>query len=457
MKRNTIVALLICVSGLGLALANSFSTPSTVYAAPTQALRCVAFSPYVSGYDPEYGPHPPPSLIDALLDKMVNSTGVRCIMTYGMLNGLDHTFQAAQDRGIKVIAIIWLDTDDPANTASITLGIQKAKQYPDTIIRLSCGSEVRVRHGAAIAEPIIRNCLNQFKAAGVAQPVTSIDTWWGWCNETWPCQKWGLADDVDWIGINVFPWWENKFSGLFPCTTAAQAADFHIARFQDIIARYPGKEVILTEFGWPMGPAGYHETNQNTGQQCGEASIANQSLVLQGTLARLDQLGLPGVVFESFRENWKVRSENPVGPFWGFCDGVSPYACNSPFPTKVFLPGVAKNWCPTAIRFTHVPPYGSYEDLRGQVDCVQPANYKVAVYIYVSGWWTKPYWNQPLTQINADGSWICDVTTGGNDQLATQFEAFLIPNGYTPPTMSGGQTFPTELFQNAVKYVLVNR
>jgi hypothetical protein len=109
------------------------------------------------------------------------------------------------------------------------------------------------------------------------------------------------------------------------------------------------------------------------------------------------------------------------------------------------------------IKFTHVPRYGSFEDLQGQVQCVEPADYKVAVYIYVSGWWTKPYWAWPLTPINPDGSWTTDITTGGTDQLATRIAAFLVPNRYNPPLMSGGQTLPTELFDNAVAYVMVER
>jgi hypothetical protein len=110
-----------------------------------------------------------------------------------------------------------------------------------------------------------------------------------------------------------------------------------------------------------------------------------------------------------------------------------------------------------AIEFTYVPPYGSFENLQGRVACVEPASYKVAVYIYVSGWWTKPYWAWPLTTIRGDGTWTTDITTGGTDQLATKIAAFLVPNGYNPPLMSGGQTLPAELFDNAVAYVMVDR
>ena len=70
-------------------------------------------------------------------------------MTYGVLNGLDAVFPAAQARGVRVIAIIWLDADPKVNEASIVAGIAAALAYPQTIVRLSCGSEVRTRHGSA--------------------------------------------------------------------------------------------------------------------------------------------------------------------------------------------------------------------------------------------------------------------------------------------------------------------
>jgi exo-beta-1,3-glucanase (GH17 family) len=310
--------------------------PAAVHAAvPSPPLECVAFGPYVGGLDPATGPHPSPVLIETLLDRLVQQTGVRCILTYGVLNGLDATFAAAQARGLKVIAIIWLDTDPAINSASIQAGINAARAYPDTIIRLSCGSEVRTRHGPAL-DAVVLDCISKARAAGVAQPITSIDTWWEWCNRAWPCQTSSLASTVDWIGINVFPWWENRFSGIFPCTPADQAGGFHIARLQDVIAHYPGREVILTEFGWPAGPEGYSETNERTGHRCGVASQANQTLVVADTLARLRERGWSGVLFEAYREQFKATREGPVGPFWGICEGTAPYGCSPvPFPPAI--------------------------------------------------------------------------------------------------------------------------
>lgn len=127
----------------------------------------------------------------------------------------------------------------------------------------------------------------------------------------------------------------------------------------------------------------------------------------------------------------------------------------------VWLPSFMKNWCSVYIEFTYVPPFGSFQDLQGRANCVTPANYKVVVYIYVfNGWWNKPYWDHPLTPIQANGSFTTDITTdsnGGTDACAVKIVAFLIPNSYSPPTRQGEADLPPELYTNAVAYTTANR
>lgn len=102
---------------------------------------------------------------------------------------------------------------------------------------------------------------------------------------------------------------------------------------------------------------------------------------------------------------------------------------------------------PAWVEFTYIPPYGSYVNLRGHVSGVTPADYKVAVYIRVANtWWTKPYSAQPLTTINANSTWTCDITTGGSDNLADRIAAFLLPNGYSPPIALGVPYLDSELY-----------
>lgn len=101
------------------------------------------------------------------------------------------------------------------------------------------------------------------------------------------------------------------------------------------------------------------------------------------------------------------------------------------------------------IIFTEVPPFGAYGSLSGQVSGVVVNDYKVLTYIYVSGWWNKPTWINPLTVIGSDGRWTCNITTGGaSDTLATEIIAFLVPNGAYQSSwqMAGNASLPAELY-----------
>jgi hypothetical protein len=90
--------------------------------------------------------------------------------------------------------------------------------------------------------------------------------------------------------------------------------------------------------------------------------------------------------------------------------------------------------CVPSISFTSVPAYGSFNNLRGRVSCVNTATHKIAVYILVGQtWWTKSYWHAPLTPIKADGTFETDVTTGGIDEQATQIAAFVVRSTFKPP------------------------
>jgi len=116
--------------------------------------------------------------------------------------------------------------------------------------------------------------------------------------------------------------------------------------------------------------------------------------------------------------------------------------------------------CSPSIAFTHKPPVGSLEQfLYGRVDCANPNDYKVAVYIYVTGWWNKPSWNQPLTTINADGTWKADVVIEANqtDRLAVQYAAFLLPNGESATLAGGGENLPADMFTKSATHLIEAR
>jgi len=56
-----------------------------------------------------------------------------------------------------------------------------------------------------------------------------------------------------------------------------------------------------------------------------------------------------------------------------------------PRSTRIWLPIVANRFASPVLELVYIPPYGSFEDLRGWVRGVDPIGHRVAVYIYVSG------------------------------------------------------------------------
>lgn len=111
---------------------------------------------------------------------------------------------------------------------------------------------------------------------------------------------------------------------------------------------------------------------------------------------------------------------------------------------------------PPSVEITSAPTYGVWGvPLRGRVGCVDPAAYRVAVYIFVEGWWTKPTLASPLTVIQPDGTWSTNVTTGGCDQLATRFAAILLPVGAPYSSASGSATIPASML--TYPHVIIGR
>ena len=109
------------------------------------------------------------------------------------------------------------------------------------------------------------------------------------------------------------------------------------------------------------------------------------------------------------------------------------------------------------IEFTSVPPKGSHSDLRGRVRGVMPSEYNVIVFIRVNGgWWNKPYFSTPKTEIDCNSNYITDITTGGVDENADILKAFLVSKNYDPPLISGG-ALPESVAQNSLAWTEASR
>lgn len=386
------------------------------------------FSPYIDGQDPNLG-----SYVDEeqLLQRMgIIKSYTNWIRTFSSSNGLEKSGSIAHALGLKAALGAWIGKDLSANEQEIENLISSAQAGEADM--LVVGSEVLLR--GDLSETAIVDYINRVKLAVPELPVSYADVYSILLSHP------NIVDSVDIILVNYYPYWE----GISIEIAVSAIHEWH----EQVAAISKGKQIVVSETGWP-----------SDGDIVGRAvpSAENAAFFFLNFVSWAQTSSVDYFYFEAFDESWKASYGGPQGAHWGIWDkeGNLKPGMEAVFNGETIQDNWSNGGIPGGpgdpiIEFTYIPSIGSFENLRGKVWHVDPSDHKVAIYTYVSGWWTKPTFANPLTTINLDGSWITDITTGGNDEQASRIAAFLLPNGYNPPLMSGDEVLPDELDQNAV-------
>ena len=300
---------------------------------------CINFTPLTaSGTDcGVVANNVPAGHVDALLDRILQDTPFRCLQMYGLDTS---AVAAAKAKGFKVIIVLFLDWNVNLNTATINNAISAATNpsLSDAIIGWSCGNEMRQADNTHIVEPVINDCIDRLRNGGVPQAITTNSIYYAWCNfepnSPW-CSRWNsMANKVDYIGTNIYPFYDNKYIPNNPgaCVTALQAAQKTLSYYQLTKSFYQDKEVIVTEWGWPAGPDGFFFSDCNNvpspnPYNYGVASETNQNMVVHQTMSLFRANNIGSVLFSSHRNPCKISEEPFVGPYWGVCYEQAPYYC----------------------------------------------------------------------------------------------------------------------------------
>lgn len=154
--------------------------------------------------------------------------------------------------------------------------------------------EIRVREQINV-ERLIR--VVQRVKRDIQVPVTTGEIWSVWRDHP------QLVAAVDFIGVHILPYWEGT-----PDSSAVSAA---VGGYNQLRQMYPGKRVVIAEFGWPS--AGYNFKDATPGRQ-------QQAEILRNFVARAEQQGIDYNIVEVVDQQWKV-TEGSVGPYWGIFDG----------------------------------------------------------------------------------------------------------------------------------------
>jgi exo-beta-1,3-glucanase (GH17 family) len=200
-----------------------------------EKLSCVSYAPFRGSQDPLVeGTRVTAEQIDqdlALLAKYTN-----CIRTYSVDDGRDDVLKSARRYGLKVLHGVWVSGDAEKTRRQVATSVAYAKEYSDVITAIVVGNEVLLRGEmtAANLAAVIRDIKAQ-----VPMPVTYADVWEFWLR--YP----DVQSAVDFVTIHVLPYWED-----FPIP-ASRAAAHLVAIRNKVAAAFPGKEIVIGEFGWP--------------------------------------------------------------------------------------------------------------------------------------------------------------------------------------------------------------
>jgi exo-beta-1,3-glucanase (GH17 family) len=265
---------------------------------PVHKLYCVSYAPYRAGQSPLVeGTRVEPQQIDEDLALLSNFTD--CVRTYSVDDGLDCVLQSARRYRLKVQQGVWISNQKVKTRRQIETSIALAKAYPDVITALVVGNEVLLRGEISPADLI--GLIREVKSR-VAMPVTYADVWEFWLR--YP----EVQNAVDFITVHILPYWED-----FPIPASRAAA--HVAAIHaKVAAAFPGKEIVIGEFGWPSA---------GRMREGARPSPSNQALAVGETLALAQRENFRVNVIEAFDQPWKRALEGAVGGYWGILDRAS--------------------------------------------------------------------------------------------------------------------------------------
>jgi exo-beta-1,3-glucanase (GH17 family)/cellulose synthase/poly-beta-1,6-N-acetylglucosamine synthase-like glycosyltransferase len=250
-----------------------------------------ALSPYRPGQDAVKEDYPTREQIAEDLDLLKGKT--QAIRTYTVSSTIGLVPELAAERGLNVALGVWIDSRAARDEQELDRAIELAKTHRN-VARIIVGNESVLRNDLPLEQFI--KLLDRARDS-IEQPISTAEPWHVWIKHP------ELAEHVDYITIHLLPYWEG--------IDVEKAVQFSIDRYHEVQARFPKKQVVIGEVGWP--------SNGRTREKA-VASDANEALFLRRFLAWAEQERVPYYIEEAFDQPWKAQSEGGVGAYWGVYD-----------------------------------------------------------------------------------------------------------------------------------------
>ena len=253
----------------------------------------VNFGGFVKGPGPDKGAVLTVAEVNPLFKtvRQLGIGGIRFYTSAPLKGSTESQPSLARKAGFTFIASgPWISKDKGANKREI--GYQNTELKRGNIDLCIVGSEV-MRRGDLKPEELIE-CIKQMKATAGKVPVTTDDT------PDAILANPEVVAELDKIMFNPYPFWSG--------TNIDDAFAELVATYNKIKAKYPGKEIIIGETGWPSAGKTVGRAVPNP-----ENSLKYMEKVLNWTNAN----HIRCFYFEAFDEPWKVAQEGPQGAHWG--------------------------------------------------------------------------------------------------------------------------------------------
>jgi len=225
------------------------------------------------------------------LKVLVNHT--EWIRVFSCTNGYENIPKIAKEMGFKVMMGAWIGKDKAENRKEIQSLISLCNN--GLVDMAAVGNEVLFR--GDIDQNTLIGYINEVRknTNGIAISYVGI------YNEfsDYP----NLIDACDKILINCYPFWEGAH--------IEHASVYLQEMYNKTKAIAKGKEVMITESGWP-----------SKGQVVGEAIPSKENLMIYFVESQewAAQANVKLFYFSSFDESWKVHFEGWAGTSWGLWD-----------------------------------------------------------------------------------------------------------------------------------------
>ncbi|TMK06464.1 MAG: glycosyltransferase [Alphaproteobacteria bacterium] len=255
-------------------------------------LPSVSYAPFEGTAHPDVDNVPSVEKIRADLKTLAPLT--RAIRLYSSTGGVELVPPIANEVGLKVTVGAWIDKNADRNEREMLSAIELAKRNGN-VNGIVVGNETIYR-GEQKIEDLIK--LIQRVKGSVNVPVTTGEIWNIWLEHP------ELASSVDFIAAHILPYWEG-FSDK-------QAVDQALIIYQKLRDAFPGKRIMIAEFGWPS--AGYNLKK-------GMPGPFEQAVTLRNFVSRAEAIGMEYNIVEAIDQPWKFF-EGGVGPYWGILNAA---------------------------------------------------------------------------------------------------------------------------------------